>query len=113
MLSFNIDKRTVRGQLVKALKNDKTINLEKGSIKMDQLCFSCKCSKETYSEELVKCAKCKTNHHSACLTQPLSADFLKQLLTDPCVWWICPTCVVGSDDVTEADVSGKDLRMSR
>jgi hypothetical protein len=109
MLSFKIDKRTARGQLVKALKNETTINLGKGYIQSDGLCSSCKGSKETFSEEPVKCAKCKSCHHSACLTKPLSADFLNHLLTDPCTWWLCPPCVTSSDDANEADDDRKDV----
>ncbi len=60
MLSFKIDMRTAQGHLVKALKNENADNLGNGSIQLDDLCCSCKRSKDTFLEEVVKCARCKS-----------------------------------------------------
>ncbi len=108
MLSFKVDLRTAQGLMVKALKSESTDNLGKGSVRMDGLCSSCKCAKDTFIEEVVKCAKCKSVYHSVCLLQPLSAEFIKQMSSNPCTWWLCPTCIAASNDMPESAVNTGD-----
>ena len=60
----------------------------------------------------ISCGKCNQVYHTSCLIDPLDATVCSSLKYNPSLWWLCPDCLMGINEVQPLQKSDVDLMIS-
>ena len=64
------------------------------------MCKTCHSDHNTIKSSIISCAKCPEKYHQFCFKDALKlpSNFAQLLSMNPCVWWLCPSCAIPTND---------------